>query len=1052
MKITKKSLLGAFSAAGLLAASYMLVYAATAFDPDTAPVGYVGQTAVTSHIVSSGDERIFGIDYSALDWSGNLHSYALSETGTVGDVDAWDDGAAHQIDLQGWDAGRRIVTMNGGSKIPFRWGSLSTSQKTALDSATASIVSATSSPILNYIRGDRSNEKPNGLKYRARSTVLGDIIHSTPVYCKASDCGSATVFVGANDGMLHAIDANDGDERFAYVPSMLIPKLPALLADPYVHKYYVDGRMDLRKFGSQTILAGALGGGGKGLFALDVTDAAPADESTAASKILWEISAATSGFANLGYVYGQPSLRTLPDGTHALIVGNGYNNSGNGHAVLYVINAASGAKIAEIDTGSGSTGSPNGLSSPTLVDADLDGKVDYAFAGDIDGNLWKFKLSDNTVTPTPLFTTSPAQAITMAPGIKAHPNGGFMVTFVTGRLFNSSDMGDNATHYAYGIWDEAPVSNTTLLSQTLTEKAYDTVSPSIRVRTATNNTPDWTAGGHKGWKTALPIGGERMVGDGANVTGTAFVFMSTNPTINPSAVPPGENWMMQLNAMTGGDNGAIRFDLDASGKFDIGDQLSDGTIPVGRYMGGGVRSQLTPLSSSGMIVYQANFDRNTLPPIEEVEGDGPGISGGHFDYDIYYFGAPKTTTAYTPTTSSQTKVVCAKTSDVMAQLNKLATSFCKTPTFGAGYGYMTAFTTGTSCGGGKYNQSITCNTYTTSTTTTTGDYANKKHYHEYDDVFDVTGVNMLNASEPAFNLSPNVIASATATTPEFKVLVMNQFLNPAAKLSVGGAPEVSVKIYNDLASETNAATLLAGLPTYSRATVSTLLFNLPLDAFKSKDWWGTELPVAGVDIRSDGDGVLRAGLIPTQTGCVNKVNTDGSMVNSSGKGLLGPNGERFNGSLTIQIIKASTPASALEINHNNGDVRYGWRVKQSEFKNYVIAEYTAFWHHPNGKCYGQSGWVADAPEDNVSDATPKTPAANSGDPQDGIFAVGPTNPTNPDNPDNPTNPTNPNQNHDIVVSVRLDNSDPNNPNTLVKEGESTPDAALGRVNWREVWQ
>jgi len=205
------------------------------------------------------------------------------------------------------------------------------------------------------------------------------------------------------------------------------------------------------------------------------------------------------------------------------------------------------------------------------------------------------------------------------------------------------------------------------------------------------------------------------------------------------------------------------------------------------------------------------------------------------------------------------------------------------------------------------------------------------------------------------------------------VLVMNQYLNPAATLSLGGATYENVKTFQNLASETNAANLLAGLTAYSRETVSTLIYNLPLDAFKSKDWWG------------DG-GVERAGLIPTQTGCVNSVNTDGSMKNSGTSGLLGLNGERFDGALTIQLIKADTPAEALEL--NGPDVKYGWRVKQSEFTNWVLAEYTSFWHHPNKFCYGQAGWVPDPPEDFEYKAGFDARAPGSADPQDGIFAEG----------------------------------------------------------------
>jgi hypothetical protein len=211
---------------------------------------------------------------------------------------------------------------------------------------------------------------------------------------------------------------------------------------------------------------------------------------------------------------------------------------------------------------------------------------------------------------------------------------------------------------------------------------------------------------------------------------------------------------------------------------------------------------------------------------------------------------------------------------------------------------------------------------------------------------------------------------------------MNQYLNPAAKLSVGGLDYVNVKTYGNLASETNATSLLNGLASYTRWDVSTLIFNLPMDAFKSKDWW------------QDG-GQLRAGLIPTQTGCVNHVNKNGEMFNSeaTGKdgnkfiaGMIGPQGERFDGALTIQIIKPNTPATALEL--NGPDVRYGWRVKWNKFSEYVLAEYTTFWHHPNKACYGDDNWVPDPPEDFEFTAGAEVPAAGSADPRDGIFGAG----------------------------------------------------------------
>ena len=926
------------------------VFAAATFEPDIQPIGYVAQPAVSNFIVSSGTEKLYAVDYSSLDWSGNLHSYNLSSTGTIAAVngietDNWVGGAAAKINAQNFDTGRKIVTFNGTSGVPFRWSSLDTTQKALLD-ATAATASATSSDVLNYIRGDVSKQENQTTPgpYRTRTNVLGDIIHSTPVHW--NDGANKTVFVGANDGMLHAINADDGTERFAYIPSMLMSKLGQLSNPAYTHKYYVDGRLDVRKFTttsgttttSQTLLVGALGAGGSGLFGLDVTNAAAASEADASSKVLWEISNTSTGFANLGYTYGAPTFLTLPDGTNAVAVGNGYNNTGNGRASLFLINAKTGALIKEIDTDSsiGTTATPNGLSTPTFWDTNGDGKKDTAYAGDIDGNLWKFSLV-SPYTVTKLHTTSPAQAITTAPNVINHPLGGYMVNFVTGRLLTPGDKTDTATHYAYGIWDGAPAGNNSLLTQTLTEKSYTYTSATgpltIRVRTATSNTPDWFAT-HKGWQTALPIGGERLVGDGALIKNSVFIFLSTNPTITPDATPPGENWWMQLNALTGGDNGTVQFDLNDDGSFNISDEVTVGTgsmKPVGKNFGGGVRSQLVQLSVLGNDAFQSNYDKNStsngLPTLPGnttnttvVTTSGPGVSGGHFDEDIYY-----------------------------------------------------------------------------GTSLTAASPSSKQHTHEYDDKYDVTGVNMLNASDTEFNL----IKAIPSKTTQFKVLAQNQYLSPAVNIHIKGDPSYVyninqgyIPIKNFITSATLDVTDATQVPTYTQNSINSLAINMPVDAFAQKDWWGGAL-----GLPAD----VRVGLHPTKTGCVKSAagSTDGNMyqpvippstVTATGVGTLGYNssttaatatGVRHNGALVIQIIKDTTPNSAVEMSIP-GKPQYGWRVKAASYSTYVLAEYTTFWHHPNGKCYSEVGWTKLAPQD-TSSGSAGTKAAGSADPKIGAF-------------------------------------------------------------------
>jgi len=923
------------------------------FTPDSQPTGWLSTPVVSNFDVSSGDEHFYRIAFFKDTWSGNVFAHDVSATGIVdADTGPWSSqllsNAALALDAAHWSSGRVIAT--SGNRA-FRWGSMSAAEQTALGSE----------DVFNFVRGDRSNEEPNGLALRQREFVLGDILHSNIHY---RDNGtSRSLFVGANDGMLHVFDADTGAERWAYVPSMVIPNLSKLAVKPYIHSHFVDGTISIVNItinGSpQTILVSGLGAGGKGLFALNVTSHTANSESDAAGKLKWEITA-NGSFGDLGYTYGTPLITRLPNGTAAVVFANGYMST-NGRAVLYVVNADSGALISAIDTQTGSAAAPNGLSSPTLYDTNFDGKPELAYAGDLDGQLWKFDLVNGTATK--IFTTSPVQSITAAPVVGPHPAGGQMVNFATGRLLTSGDKLDSSIHYAYGIWDGAPVGNTSLLAQTLSPSTYTDDAGAFDVRTVTANAPDWAT--HKGWRVAL-LAGERLVGERPFASAGRFYFVATNPI-----AAGGANYLYELGTLTGGEPLVPIFDLNKDRVYDADDLAANGEIPVAKWLGAGIFSQPRLIAgddlNTTLYVFHPDLpieDGVPTPPLD------PGVSGGHFDFDIYYNINVKTITEQVPDLEDFRESIpppCAKTSDVAKQLDTIS-ALC-TANAPAGYTWLSDYTTGAPCGKATkdekkatYLQTLTCNKSNT-ITYTVGEYKKILHVHEYDDKYDVTGVNMLNASVAAFNL----VNAIPDDTTQFKILMMNQYLNPAAQVAVGGPTFVSIKTYGGLASQTNASALLSGLPTYTRATLGNLIFNLPLDAFKNKDWWG------------DG-GDTRAGLIPTQTGCVNKVETDG--VQSP----PGPNGERYNGALTIQLIKADTPSTALEL--NGPDVRYGWRIKASAFPQHVLAEYTVFWHHPNGECYHEPGWVPDPPEDFEGKATAEEPAPGSADPRGGIFGIG----------------------------------------------------------------
>jgi hypothetical protein len=888
---------------------------APVFNPDNQPTGWVTRPALTRYNLISGNEIVYYSEYYAGEWTGELRANAIDALGSVSDYPVWpkaDAGLqiADDAVTEPWKTHRRVVTRKrditktgtgweAGTSVAFLWGNLHSKQQDVLNK----------DKLVNYLRGDRTNEAPNGEKYRARRSLLGDIQHSTLIHWRHSD-GSRRLYVGANDGMLHVFDAEDGEEVFAYVPSLIHDRLAQLASATYTHKPFVDGPLAIGNITltgattPSTLLVGGLGGGGRGLFCLDMTTPTATTEAEAASKIKWEVSNTRSGYANLGYTYAAPRLARLNTGQAAVIVGNGYVNTGNGQASLFVIDPTDGALIKEIGTGSGTTTSPNGLSSPTLVDDNGDGKVDYVYAGDIDGNLWKFNLTGtNTATysATKLHTTSPAQAITTAPVVFPHPMGGYMVMFGTGRMLTADDATSTATHYVYGLWDGRPAENTTWLDQTLTAATtYDGLNQAVDVRTATSNLPNWGTGYHMGWRLTLPAG-ERVVGENPLYNDGRLYFTSTNPTVVPVQpsppsieLPNGSNWLHEVNYLTGGSPPRPVFDINRDNAFDDLDKVG-GVVVAGAYLGPGVYSQpvVVDMAQRATTLFATNSDLAVPPP--SGSGD-PGVSGGHFDVDIYYGPA--------------------------------------------------------------------------------GGFANKKHTHQYDDKFDVTGVNFLAPSVLDYKINNAITNVATP----FKILVMNQYLNPASQLSIGGTAFVSVKDYGVLATSTNATTVINSLPVYTLdknalSYVKTFTWKLPVDAFQSKDWWG------------DG-GAERAGLIPTTTGCVNKISSGSTGATST----LGQFGERHNGAFTIQIIKADTPASAIELNYPSGGAKFGWRVKAANFSSYVLAEYTMFWHHENGKCYGQSGWVPNPPQDFDGGGKASVPAVGSLDPS-GSFSVAPDNAT-----------------------------------------------------------
>ena len=417
---------------------------------------------------------------------------------------------------QHWSSGRRIITSKSDDNtgVAFRYENLTTTQKNCLND---------DSDVVDYLRG----EEIEG--FRSRTRKLGDIVHSAPLLV------GSTIYTGGNDGMLHAFNADTGEERFAYVPLHSFTYLYDLTKNDYNHHFYVDatpfakGLVFLNNDGTYdetvTVLVGALKKGGRGIYALDISAAdgigSSTSEASLADMVMWEYPPAPAGMTfefagdqtgdgidndgdgdidesdenygdghdndgdgntdevgekwfdfgdpDMGYSFSDPqivrsykSLDETQQANHPWIVvfGNGYESE-NGHAVLYIVDALSGALIKKIDTGSGSN---NGLSVPTIVDVDNDDRADYVYAGDLLGNIWKFDLTDYNPAnwsvayeaggaPQPLFTV-PGQPITSALDVAYHcDKDGYLVAFGTGKFLGEDDRSDINQQSIFGIWD-----------------------------------------------------------------------------------------------------------------------------------------------------------------------------------------------------------------------------------------------------------------------------------------------------------------------------------------------------------------------------------------------------------------------------------------------------------------------------------------------------------------------------------------------------------------------------------------------------------------------
>ena len=522
--------------------------------------------------------------------------------------------------------------------------------------------------VIRFLRGEEGiagfRTRPNGL--------LGDIIDGQPVVVSApsgmttdtsyaafatANSNRGIVLVGANDGMLHAFRISDMNELMGYIPSAVYPRLKALSALDYgvssgtPHTFHVNGTLRQQdvKLGTtpawKTIVVGGLGQGGQGFFAVDATNEA-ALTGLASAAVKWEWTDQKD--ADMGYAFAAPLIYNVRTSATtvipAVILANGYESNYDDtnflggqkvaakSSVLYIVNADTGALIKKIPVPGGA-----GLSSPAGVDFGQDGILDYVYAGDMNGKLWRFDLTDPNpanfkVETTPIFDAGPTHPIVMRPAIKpvTRPTDGVslgnLVLFGTGKLLTDADRADATTQSFYAVLDDMKTTTMTPALQTVvrTQLVGRTVEATATIndtgyRTGSyrkvSSTPDLdltaTTNTMKGWYLDFPVSTERLV-TSPMLYDDKVLFGTGVTQSDEKCLPGGKGWVMGLNPMTGSVTKSLLgrefsfVDVKLDGRSTDADRILFPAITNPAFVNGfskdGIPTELTYVAASSKIV------------------------------------------------------------------------------------------------------------------------------------------------------------------------------------------------------------------------------------------------------------------------------------------------------------------------------------------------------------------------------------------------------------------------------------------------------------------
>ncbi len=473
------------------------------------------------------DNRLYRARFESVSWRGFVEAFALPYS--VGDSPIWDAGALLQTRAE--NTRNFYTSSTGTNKYAFTTANAATLQ--ALLGA-PDVAAATA--VIQYTRGI------DVAGYRDRDDwKLGDIVDSSPIaagkpasfydYLSYPSFRSANagrpemLYVGANDGALHAFNTPDGSEEWAYIPKNQLSKLDNLMDPAYCHEYFVNmtpAVYDMHVGGSwKTVVIGGQERGGTGLFALDVTD-----PTASGMKVMWDLN-----FPTLKGSWNRPTLvRDKINDEFRLFAATGLD-SVTGTASLLVLDPADGSVIATLPLGSAVAGTANMGTPATALDKNFDGYDDLLYVGDLAGRVWRVDLTVDPYVVTQLFNnTQPIQA---PPVLSMDDQGRVLVYFGTGRYLTRADLTTTTSQTLYGL--------------------IDTYSgPALTKADLVNQTSTFTAlnGTDRGWYVDLvQYSGERVTRAAALAAGVLYV-----PSFRPKSgacQAGGESWLYSFDFADG---------------------------------------------------------------------------------------------------------------------------------------------------------------------------------------------------------------------------------------------------------------------------------------------------------------------------------------------------------------------------------------------------------------------------------------------------------------------------------------------------------------------